>query len=88
MKLITSYKEALACARRFQNVRKMPESVAFKNLGRYFHWHYFEELHGFAPSKFIGYVGTDVKNYASEGTGTDTVRALGKIFVQVPRPSQ
>ncbi len=88
MKLVTSYEQALASATRFQRVDKVPDSIAFSNLGSYFHWHYFEEIHGFAPSKFIGYVGTTVAKYASEGTGTHTVRALDRIFVKVPRPSQ
>lgn len=75
-------------ARRFQRVGSARNSVAFRQLGRYFHWFYFEELGSFAPSKFVGYVGTTVQNYESAGTGTDTTRVLGKFFSQVQRPSQ
>lgn len=88
MELVTTYKQSLASAKKFQNVGKARDSIAFNNLGKYFHWHYFEELHSFAPSKFIGYKGTTVSSYASQGTGTETVRALGKIFNKVVRPSQ
>jgi 5-methylcytosine-specific restriction enzyme A len=88
VQLVSSYKQALVSARRFQRVGLARDSVAFGQLRRYFHWFYFEELASFAPSKFIGYGGTNVENYASAGTGTETTRVLGKFFSKVQRPSQ
>lgn len=88
MQLVSSYKQALAGARRFQRVGSARDSIAFRQLGRYFHWFYFNELASFAPSKFVGYVGTTVENYVSAGTGTDTTRTLGRFFAKVERPSQ
>jgi len=88
LQLVSSYKQALVSARRFQRVGSARDSVAFGQLRRYFHWFYFEELASFAPSKFVGYVGTTVENYASAGTGTDTTRVLGRFFSKIQRPSQ
>jgi 5-methylcytosine-specific restriction protein A len=88
MRIVTSYKQALKAAKCFQKVGAERDSDAYRSLNKYFHWYYFEELRGFAPSKFVGYEGTTLETYKSEGTGTETTRALGKFFVQVPRRSQ
>ena len=88
MQPIQSLAAARANAVRFQNVADKPESIAFKQLGRYFHWYYFPDNEVFAPSKFIGYKDTTVASYMSQGTGTETTRVLGKFFKKLERPSQ
>jgi hypothetical protein len=88
MQLIQSIEEAYANAARFQLVSKRHGSIAFQNVGKYFHWYYFPEGKIFAPSKFIGYKGTSVSGYKSEGTGTDTTRVLNRYFQKIERPSQ
>jgi hypothetical protein len=88
MQLVQSLAEVQINALRFQHVAKKPDSIAFKQLGRYFHWFYFPEHKVFAPSKFIGYKGMAVSNYSSQGTGTETTRTLSKFFTKLERPSQ
>ena len=88
MELIQSFAEAQTNALRFQDVAKKADSIAFKQLGKYFHWFYFPDHKVFAPSKFIGYRDTTVSNYASQGTGTATTRTLDKFFTKLERPSQ
>ena len=88
MQLIQSFAQAQANALRFQDVVRKPDSTAFLHLGRFFHWYYFPEHQIFAPSKFIGYAGTSVRTYASQGTGTDTTRVLNRFFTKLDRPSQ
>ena len=88
MQLIESIEEANANAVRFQLVSKRRSSVAFQNVGKYFHWYYFPEGKIFAPSKFIGYKSTSVSTYKSEGTGRDTTRVLNRYFQKLEHPSQ
>ena len=88
MQLIQSIEEAHANAVRFQLVSKRRGSIAFQNIGKYFHWYYFSEGRIFAPSKFIGYKSSSVSGYKSEGTGTDTTRVLNRYFQKIERPSQ
>lgn len=88
MELVTTYEEALAGATEFQRVPELRDCVAYERLNKFSHWFYFEEIHGFAPSKFIGYAGTTAEGYDGSGTGTDTNDALQKLFTQVVRPSQ
>lgn len=83
MELIESINEASINAQAFSGVGEVSESVANKNFNRFFHWYYFTNLDLFAPSKFIGYKNTNLDNYKSEGTGTDTQRILSKWFVRV-----
>ena len=80
---ISTYEEALANAKTFLN--GIGDSQAIQNKLNFFrHWYYFEEIDGFAPSKFIGYKSMDIKAYevshSSELDGRDTERALKNIF--------
>lgn len=88
MRLIQTFDEADENALRFQYVSDHPNSTAFKNLSKYYHWYYFPQHGAFAPSKFIGYANTSIEKYASKGTGTDTTRALHNHFNKLTRPSQ
>ena len=48
-------------------------------LNSFYNWYYFRDLKGFAPNKFIGFVGTTVENYTSEvGNGGDAKEALSE----------
>lgn len=89
MQLVESVNEALVNAQAFSGVGKARKSVANQNFNRFFHWYYFPNIDVFAPSKFIGYKNTNLKNYKGEGTGTDTQRTLSQWFVKLdPRSSE
>jgi hypothetical protein len=80
---ISTYEEALANAKTFLN--GIGDSQAIQSKLNFFrHWYYFEEIDGFAPSKFIGYRSMDIKAYevshSSELDGRDTERTLKNIF--------
>lgn len=80
---VTSYEEALRNAETF--LREVNDSVSVKDkLSSFKHWYYFEEIDGFAPSKFIGYKDMDMKAYEagfnSTLDGRETERALQRLF--------
>jgi len=81
---VDSYEEALNNADTFIN--GLDDSTAIQEkLSLFRHWYYFEELDGFAPSKFIGYKNMDIRAYevgSTEGPldGRETENALSKIF--------
>lgn len=82
---VESYEKALENAKVF--LKELPSSQLLQNRLSYFrHWYYFEEIDGFAPSKFIGYRGMDSRTYeayaALEKTtdGRKAERALRKFF--------
>jgi len=83
---IQSYEDALENARTF--LAGLEQSEGIKDKLNYFrHWYYFEELDGFAPSKFIGYKQMNMKVY-QEGfntglDGRDTERILQNYFIVV-----
>lgn len=68
---VASYKDALENAKTFIGGLSREESIVNK-LNYFRHWYYFEELDGFAPSKFIGYKQMDMKAYQTAyNTGLD-----------------
>lgn len=80
---VRSYEEALQNAKTFNG--GLDDSIEVMNKLSYFrHWYYFDEIGGFAPSKFIGYKNMDMKAYeegcSSELDGRDTERVLQKFF--------
>lgn len=75
-------------ARRFWNGGLIPKtSHAWKTLSGFQHWYFIEDLDLFAPSKFIGYQGTTLRNYEGQGHGTYTCQRLEEWFEPVKRPS-
>ncbi|MCW5202629.1 HNH endonuclease [Desulfobulbus sp. US4] len=84
MQLIECASEAQLNAQAFSDVGNATSSIAYQNFNRFFHWYYFPANDVFAPSKFIGYKNTNLDNYASKGTGTDTQRVLSRWFSKVP----
>jgi len=83
VEFVESINEASLNAQAFSGVGEAPDSIANRNFNRFFHWYYFSNLGLFAPSKFIGYKNTNLDNYRSEGTGTDTQRVLSQWFTKV-----
>lgn len=86
---ITSYREALENAVRFQGYLKDNEKLANK-LSQYTHWYYFPEKDIFAPSLFIGYKDNTYNSESSHtGDGRETEKALSKHFRKLkPRHEQ
>ena len=78
MELIKSVNEALQNAERFNQLNEDSESKALERFSMFFHWYYFPDQDIFAPSKFIGYKNSTIKNYQGGGTGTETQRLLKK----------
>jgi len=81
---VDSYKDALENAKTFIEGLNHEESIVNK-LNNYRHWYYFEELDGFAPSKFIGYKQMDMRAYQASSSielnGMDTEKALRNLFI-------
>lgn len=72
----------------FSYVSKDESRPVYKRLTSFFHWYYFPKQDAFAPSKFLGYVGTTAENYNGLGTGTETKKALAQFFVKLDKESQ
>ena len=86
MVCVSSYNEAMQNAKTF--IKNLDDSIVIIDRLNYFrHWYYFDELDGFAPSKFIGYKDMDIKAYEmgfNKGLdGKATEKALRNIFQQV-----
>jgi len=80
---VSSYEEALKNAKTF--LKELDDSSTVKDrLGTFRHWYYFEEVDGFAPSKFIGYKDMNMKAYEvgfNDGmSGLVTEQALRGLF--------
>ncbi|MCI5140207.1 MAG: HNH endonuclease [Candidatus Electrothrix sp. ATG1] len=88
MELVKSIEEAKLNAQDFSGVGDVGDAVANQNFNRFFHWYYFSNIDVFAPSKFIGYRNTNLKNYKGHGTGTDTQKVLSRWFVKVDPGSE
>jgi len=46
---VSTFEEAEKNARLFSNVGNNTDSLAFKSLGKYFHWYYFPRINVLAP---------------------------------------
>jgi len=80
---ISNYEEALINARTF--IKELDSSPQVINkLGLFRHWYYFDEIDGFAPSKFIGYKNMNMKAYEIAASinldGKETEHSLTKLF--------
>lgn len=81
---VSSYEGALKNAETF--LKEIDDSSTVKDkLGTFRHWYYFDELYGFAPSKFVGYKDMNMKAYeVGFNAGLDgrvTEQALRRLFM-------
>ncbi len=78
MELIKSIYETQQNAKNFNRITRDSNTEALRQFSRFFHWYYFPHLNIFAPSKFIGYMDTTIKNYDGTNgkTGTKTQKVL------------
>jgi len=87
--LIKSPNEVLGCFHQFQLIREMSYgNFTFDNFGKFYNWYYFPNECGFAPGKFLGYIGTNIQSYKGEGHGGKTKNTLDKYFEKVGSKSQ
>ena len=83
MKLIESANEAKSNAKAFNKIDRNSDARARKHFAKFFHGYYSPDLKIFAPSKFIGYKNTTIKDYEGAGTGTETQGRLSRWFEKV-----
>lgn len=82
--LVDNYSEVVRNAKEFHDSIDVD---LIKKLSQFRHWYYIEEIDGFAPSKFIGYMDITIEDYKI-GTsleqgymdGRDTVKQLKEWF--------
>ena len=88
LELVTNLEQVKENAVRFsKKIKNAGGTYVYRQLGRFIHWYYFKDLGVLAPSKFIGYVGTTVKNYKgggqSERHGSLTEPVLREWFREI-----
>ena len=79
-KLVESLEQVKENAHRFSKIKDAPETSAYRDLSRFYHWYYFRNLGVFAPSKFIGVIDSTVESYAGAISGGDTEKRLQQWF--------
>ncbi|MFV8367159.1 HNH endonuclease [Flavobacterium sp. XS1P27] len=85
MKTVENWPDIINNLIEFTEISNKPESLAYRRFSNFFHWYYFPEQDFFAPSKFIGYKNTNLKNYKGNGDGGTTQKALEKYFQKLPK---
>jgi len=78
--LVQSLEQVKENASRFEKIKDMRGVDAYDKLSQFTHWYYFRDMGMFAPSKFIGYVGTTVEDYEGGGDGRKTETQLKQWF--------
>ena len=78
--LVQNLEQVNENASRFEKIKDMRDVDAYDKLSQFTHWYYFRDLGVFAPSKFIGYVGTTVEDYEGGGDGRKTETQLKQWF--------
>ena len=78
--LVQNLEQVKENASRFEKIKDMRDVDAYDKLSQFTHWYYFRDMGVFAPSKFIGYVGTTVEDYEGGGDGRKTETQLKQWF--------
>ena len=88
MQKVKSWDEIVSNCVEFNKAMRDTNTVASRRFSQFYHWFYFPHSKLFAPSKFIGYTGTNANNYSGAGTGTETNQVLSKYFTKLDRNSK
>lgn len=78
--LVQNLEQVNENASRFEKIKDKRDVDAYDKLSQFTHWYYFRDLGVFAPSKFIGYVGTTIEDYEGGGDGRKTETQLKQWF--------
>ncbi len=84
MDTVKNWKEIIDNLRQFSYVTKQEDTFTFDKFSQFYHWYYFPYEEAFAPSKFLGYKNTTIKDYSGRGWGGITQNTLLKYFDKVP----
>ena len=88
-KVIKNPDEILECFHQFQLIwEKTDGNYTYDNFQRFYNWYFFPNEQAFAPSKFLGYVGTTIDNYIGAGDGGETKDALSEYFDELDKNSE
>ncbi len=84
METVQNWKEIIDNLRQFSYITRQETSFTLDKFSQFYHWYYFPHEDAFAPSKFLGYRNTTIKDYEGRGWGGTTQNTLLKYFDKVP----